>query len=143
MAGARDMTVWQANRHEPFGEGNEAARKHGARAAAWRLSERAAEIADGLRPGIPDYVPSDEVLLGLLATTLVRIELANRWLERQPSIVSTRGKPLQILADLSRWESNAARYATTLGLGQRSRRKGGSQASDALDAYLASKEEPE
>lgn len=111
---------------------------HGARTAAWRLAARAQEIAAEIRPEIDGYVASDEILLGLLATVLVRIERAERWIEQQPALISTRGKPLPVLGDLQRWESAAARYAASLGLAGRDRSK--ASPTDGLAAYLDGRE---
>jgi hypothetical protein len=91
---------------------------------------------------VPDYRASDEVALALLAEVLTRIELANRWLERQPSIISTRGRPLPLLADIRSWETQAARFADRLGLGNQKRSRDASSG-DALARYLAEREEDE
>lgn len=57
--------------------GNDLAVRHGAYATL-RLGPRAAEIADELRADVPLYRPADEVALLLLATTLARIEAAEK-----------------------------------------------------------------
>jgi hypothetical protein len=107
-----------ANLHPPFVSGNEVAVKSGAQAQPWRLAPRTAEIADTLRHLIPGYSEGDEIVLKLLALALARIELAEKWLAEQDSVVKPgkRGDPWPILKLMGTWEAQAGRLASQLGL---------------------------
>lgn len=108
----------------PFEEGNQAATKHGAYSAL-RISQRSREIADVLAleaPGVP------RTALEVVATTLARVEAADRALAEVDAVVADGGKELapyhgegaqtfeRLRQDLRGWVSTALKGLGELGL---------------------------
>jgi hypothetical protein len=114
------------------------------------LAPRAAEIAEALRPIVPNYSPSDEPVVGLLAVVLTRVERATAALERVDE--ATEGHELsantnadgaatlqRLRADLHAWVNTARRLANDLGLTPTSRARLGldlARTGDELRRYL-------
>jgi hypothetical protein len=116
-----------------FEPGNDLARRHGGYSLAG-ISDRAAEIADQVRPTLPFYSGADEPTLLLFATTLARIERANRAIEAvdeeigirrplSPYMIPDAPKLQRLREDLRAWIGLARRLANDLGLSPMSRAK--------------------
>jgi hypothetical protein len=125
--------------HEPFRPGNDHAKIHGAKVAAWKLAPRASEIAAVLSELLPVRSDADGPTVDLAAIVLARIEVATDYLDRV-GLFDARGRPRPILKLLSSWENTAARLLDSLGLSPVSRAKLGLdvvRAGAALDEHLA------
>jgi hypothetical protein len=133
----------------PFEPGNSAAVKHGAYASPVKLSARAAEIADAIRPTLPLYSPVDEPVLQLLGLTLTRIEKATAAIEEVderaaselgPYVIDDASKLTALRADLRGWIGTARNLANDLGATPTARARLGldiARTEDALDALMA------
>jgi hypothetical protein len=102
-------------RAEPFGRGNTASTTHGGKSSELRVSARAQEIADGLRPLVPSFTLADEPTLRLLAAKLARIELVSAWLDRN-GLFDGRSRPRSALTLLEGFEASATRLIDKLRL---------------------------
>lgn len=118
-----------------FEQGNAFAVRHGGYSLAG-IGDRAAVIADEIRPTLPAYSVADEPVLLLLATTLARIERGNAAIEAVDAVSEPLGGYLAasdeptlapnlatLRADLRAWINAARRLANDLGLTPTSRAK--------------------
>jgi hypothetical protein len=127
-----------------FQASNQLSRRHGGYSLVG-ISERAAEIADQVRPTLPAYSEADEPTLQLFSTTLARIERANRALDQVdeqagekvvgPYLVEDATKLMRLREDLRAWIGLARRLANDLGLTPTSRAKLGLDVASAQRAF--------
>jgi hypothetical protein len=120
--------------------GNQLARKHGGYSMVG-LGQRAAEIAEDIRPTLPAYSICDEPVVLLFAGTLARIERGMQAIEAideklardplSPWMVEEAAKLQRLREDLRSWINTARRLANDLALTPTSRAKLG------LDIALA------
>jgi len=112
-----------------FLPGHQLSLKHGGYSMLG-IGERAAEIADEIRPTLPAYSVCDEPTLLLLATTLGRIERGNAALDQidsvsiepvGPYLAEAAVKFQKLREDLRGWIGLARRLANDLGLTPTSR----------------------
>jgi hypothetical protein len=145
LAASGELVEVKRDRHGPdcdcqrcrgFGKGNDAALRHGGYSLVG-ISERAAEIANQVRPTLPAYSVADEPALLLLATTLARIERANAAVETVDENASPLGSYLgaggdeptlapnlqRLREDLRAWIGLARRLTNDLGMTPTSRAK--------------------
>ena len=115
---------------EQAGPANELARTHGAYVSPLRLSDRAAEIADAIRPHLPVGGAAVETTLGGLCVVLCRIERATAALDDVEQRLEAQGGPpialyahkrgddmmTRLRQDLRSWLNLSLRYADALGL---------------------------
>jgi hypothetical protein len=116
----RDVLALHRRQAPAFEAGNVVARTHGGRAAPWRYAERAADIADELRPCVPNVSAADETTLGLLAMQLARLEAMDMWLETN-GVFDSRSRVRPVVRLMLQTENSAAKLADSLGLNPRSR----------------------
>lgn len=103
-------------------------------------------MADSLRPLVPGFTSADEITLRLLSLVLVRIELAEAWLAEQGTIMAPgkKGDVFNLVKEMSRWESQAAKLCSALGLSPQARSRmradaaAGRASAAALEEHLAS-----
>jgi hypothetical protein len=133
-----DCTCTRCTGFEP---GHDLSTTHGAYSNGLALTERAAEIADGVRRVMPHYAPADEGMVRLLAISEVRIEKATAAINRADDAaagneltgyVGDGGITLERLrTDLRAWINLARRLRNDLALGTAARGRLG------LDVALA------
>lgn len=136
MAAGPDMSALPAHGDEctctrcvGFQQANTLAVTHGAYVSPVRLSERAQEIADMIRPSLPVYSPAYEATLSSYAIVLTRIERASVALDQVEAAAEEAGgrpvglylgkaaEPLgRLRADLRAWVGLSLKLAGELGL---------------------------
>lgn len=85
-----------------------------------RLGPLRAEHARSLRRDFGEDVLPDRQLR-FLADLLARCEAVEEWLDGRKSLVRANGEPLPVLADLHRWQSQAASVLSALEAARRDR----------------------
>lgn len=136
MASGRDRSALPAHGEDctctrcvGFEPGNTVAVTHGAYVSPVRLSERAQEIADLIRPTLPVGGPQVEPVLASYAIVLVRIERASAAMDAVEEAADEAGarpaglylgkaaEPLaRLRADLRSWIGLSLKLAAELGL---------------------------
>jgi hypothetical protein len=91
--------------------------KHGAFSPA-TISPRASQIASAIADCVPARTDGDDLVIGVLAGVVARIERVYGWLDEQEHGIFTdaHGTPQPILKMLSVWENSAQRLCDRLGL---------------------------
>jgi len=100
----------------PFAKDNAVALKHGSYVSPLRLSARAAEIADAVRPLLPAASPAYETTLHAYSLLLARVEKAAAGLEEMEADPARQEAAERLLKDLRLWLLAGLRFGSELGL---------------------------
>lgn len=105
----------------PFKPGNGLAQKHGAYSSSLAVAPRVAELAAEIRAVAPVYTDADEVVVRLLAVTLVRVERALAPIDDADGASSAEVQQRALRDDLRAWIRLSRQLAADLGMTPTSR----------------------